>query len=839
VQAVDVLTIRQKKMSTRYPTIFMGLLALLMCRIALALGPASGETIYDVPKLNDASFDGKFAELRGRLLEVKTMCCARGLPWPLATAPPSVRLGWNDAGLLVSVTVHHPRPWEFDYIRHLFEGEAVEFFISPRKGSRDRYMLIISPGVDPRYPEPRHCFFADPSEETEKDLSDLTFQCAREKTEDGYQLTALLPWSNLHLTPTIGMELAFQVYVMEADAGARPTVAMWHPAGESYIDPNSAQRIRLSHTPGTPVLASAAAQDDTEHNTRTVRVVAQKEFAGKRFELRTSEIGAVFGTLLQQQTQSFAELSLPIGQECQITIDDANIPLVVLPAKEDLATVVSHKLECKFPSCVFATTEFPRPYVQGAQHYRIVEVTYYDADDRPVESAAAPGRYGAAVEIADSHGRITRRFRTLFRVPPMLGQWTANDDQLDSLPSMLFADPATVASIPVDAKAQRSLAFLRQPDALQNQDTAALAACLFARQQNQIHDDGPDDLRSLDRQWWVDLKRKLNGWDRQFPVAFRSPTPMSGTPSPFVHFDTCEKAGVDAERVKEIDRLCTSIVGDVGEPVSICLVRHGVVFFQHAYGRVDGRPFTIDDAGDIMSATKPLAGALMMEVLDKGAVQIDEPIDKIFSSFKGIPVKRSMTIRDLFDHLNGLTGDWGDQIHDTEEIVAGFYAAVDVGNYSYNELGFALGGKIIEAVTGEAFPQFARHHLLEPLGMNHTRVTNGGGHNATTSLDYAKFGQLLLNRGRYGSMRFFSEELFQQMLPASDGSNRRGMGLIWMPWQKYGFATGTFGHNAGNSSVLVVDPLHDLVVIIVSGGVRKDFASRADPFYQAIINSLL
>jgi CubicO group peptidase (beta-lactamase class C family) len=86
-------------------------------------------------------------------------------------------------------------------------------------------------------------------------------------------------------------------------------------------------------------------------------------------------------------------------------------------------------------------------------------------------------------------------------------------------------------------------------------------------------------------------------------------------------------------------------------------------------------------------------------------------------------------------------------------------------------------------------------------------------------------------------MRFFSEKTFKDMLPATD-TNRRGTGLIWMNWQKYGFSANTFGHNAGNSSVLGVDPSHDLVVVIASGGARKDFDGKAAPFYRAVIDAL-
>ena len=799
---------------------------------------SNDDKIFDIPRADGIITSEQLAHWNDPGLQVSTMCCAKGIPWPKSTAAPSMRIAWNTTGLITAVLVHHPHPWEADYVRHLFQGDSVEFFVSPQKGSRDRYMLIISPGIDPRYPQPRHCFFADPSEEGEKDLSDLAFQCARQPTDDGYTMEVLLPWSNLHVKPRLGMELALQVYVMEAEPNATPVVAMWQPAGESHIDPRSTQRIRLAEQPDVPVLTCATAQDDAEHNLRTVRIVAPASYAGKQLELRTEDTGVVYASLVARKTQSFATLSLSTGEPCRLSIDSVPIPLVVLPPADDLATIMSQKLKCKFQACIFTGEDFPRPYVEGAQHYRVSKVTYYDAAFHPVQSASVAGRYGAVIEIADAKGKLTRRFRTLFRVPDSLGPWQASSNALTTLPVLLAMDSQAAMCVPLDASGRRDLAFLKQEDALANPDTAALAACLFATQNKSLREDGLTDFRSLDRQWWVDLKRKLNGWDRQFPKPFICPVPIVGAPAPMVHVDTDAKAGIKAGGIQEIDRICQGITADVDEPISICLVRHGIVFFHKAYGQIDGRPFTVDDTGDIQSATKPLGGALMMEVIDAGLVHEQEPIDRVLPSFSGIPVKRPMIIQDLYDHLNGLTGDWGDQIHDTDEIVAGYYPVLDVGNYSYNEVGFALGGKIIEAASGQAFPQFARRHLLAPLGMDHTRVTSGGGHNATTSLDYAKFGQLLLNRGSYGNMRFFSEATFDQMLPASDGSNRRGTGLMWMNWQKFGFSPNTFGHNAGNSSVLGVDPAHDLVVVIVSAGTRKDFDSRAAPFYQAIINSL-
>jgi CubicO group peptidase (beta-lactamase class C family) len=809
---------------------------ILASETANALAP--DENVFDVPRWIGGSSGGALSDWDGNGLQVKTLCCVRGIAWPKATAAPSMQLAWNASGLLVSVIVHHAHPWECDYVRHLFLGDSVEFFVSPAKGSRNRYMLIISPGLDSRHSEPRHCFFADPSEEAEEDLSDFTFECARSRSLDGYTIKVLLPWSNLHIEPAVGTELALQVYVMEAEPNRTPVVAMWNPVGESYLNPYATQRIRLTQIAGAPVFACATAQDNMERAVRTVRIVALKEDAGKQFELSTADAGVVYGTLAIHGMQSYSTLSVPLSEVCHVNVDSTPIPMTVIPAQDDVATTISQKLQCLFRSCVFQGQQFPPPYLEGAQHYRVVKVAYYDSKYNPVETAVVPGRYGAVIGIMDSKGRTTRRYRTLFRVGGALGPWRKDRNDLSALPGMLAAASDVTAITPVSASGNRDLSFLSRNDALANPDTAALSACLYSAAQANAPDVESSDFRAVDRQWWVGLKRKINGWDREFPGALACPGLTDGNPATVVHVDSDQSAGIDAEKVRELDQICRNIVGAAGEPIAVCLVRHGVVFFNHAYGKINGRPLALDDPCDIQSATKPLGGALMMEVINSGLIHEDEAIDKILPSFRGIPVRRPMVIRDLYDHLSGLTGDWGDQIHDTDEIIAGYYSALDVGNYSYNEVGFALGGKIIEAVTGEALPQFARHHLLDPLGMDHTRVTNSGGHNATTSRDYAKFGQMLLNRGAYGNMRFFSEKTFNDMIPAGDGSNRRGTGLMWMNWQKYGFSTGAFGHNAGNSSILAIDPPHDLVVVIVSAGSRKDFSLRAAPFYRGIIGAL-
>ena len=85
-------------------------------------------------------------------------------------------------------------------------------------------------------------------------------------------------------------------------------------------------------------------------------------------------------------------------------------------------------------------------------------------------------------------------------------------------------------------------------------------------------------------------------------------------------------------------------------------------------------------------------------------------------------------------------------------------------------------------------------------------------------MDMAKIGQMLLNRGAYGSMRFFSEETFQKMLPRG---SRRGIGTVGGKNRIY--------HPAASMAVFSVDLDNELIIVMCRnrpGKVWHDYSSR-------------
>jgi len=259
------------------------------------------------------------------------------------------------------------------------------------------------------------------------------------------------------------------------------------------------------------------------------------------------------------------------------------------------------------------------------------------------------------------------------------------------------------------------------------------------------------------------------------------------------------------------------------------------VFFSKAYGSLSGQPMSTSTPCDIQSETKTISGALMMMAVDQGLVDLESPIDRYLPALSGLPIKEPLTVRSLYDHTSGLRGDWGDLEPDTEEIIASFYSSLQVGNYLYNGAGFALGSKILEGMSNEALPTFCQRHLLGPLGMNSTVIAEAGQGGISNANDLVKFGQMLLNRGSYGNLRFFSPATFARMLPPTGGGNSRGIGTMLGP--SYAPA-GVFGHGARSSGMLWIDLKNDLVLIVMSGGNEKRFRGYEPQLFDILYANL-
>lgn len=245
---------------------------------------------------------------------------------------------------------------------------------------------------------------------------------------------------------------------------------------------------------------------------------------------------------------------------------------------------------------------------------------------------------------------------------------------------------------------------------------------------------------------------------------------------------------------------------------------------------------TVTTPSWMASVTKPMSAFLVLMLVDRGLVALDDPVTRFVPALRDVRVEKPLLIRHLHTHTNGLdrfpSGD--DTLNDLEYRIADAYPAVRVGAaWAYNGGGYALGGKVIENVTGEAVPLAYKRHLLDPLGCTGTEVNGTHADAFSVPLDMARFGQMLLNRGAYGRYRFVSPETFDLMLPrrltaelGPDAQKVFGFGLDGQPRK--------FGHGAASAATFHVDVDRRLVVVMTRNKMGKNQDRYNGKFWDAV-----
>lgn len=511
----------------------------------------------------------------------------------------------------------------------------------------------------------------------------------------------------------------------------------------------------------------------------------------------------------------------------------------------------------RFAPCVFAGIDFPQcNFEQSALAENIIgpytiKSTFYDKDYNPVTSAQNPGRYGAVVEIIPANGgRTIRRFFTLYRQSAPVEWWNKTIEASIKFPDEMGIDPvvaeensAVVANM---LKWNFADSFNRDPN------MAKVMAGLYESKPAGKPQTKIDSAFMFDRQWWVGFKRKFYGTDKTYPNPIEAPIVINGKPAMVLHEGTLQEAGMKPDAVENLDKLLQEWASKSDEGFAALIVRHGVIVLHKAYGMRDGKPMTVDTKSWMASNTKTMSANLMWMLIDQGIVGLDDPVDKFIPSFKGIKVDKPMTIRHLYTHTCGfgMQEHWGDDMNDLEEVIAGYYPHLKIADEQvYNGVGYAIGGKIIETISGESIPEFYKKHFLDPLGCRSTDVSGTYGDAGSIPMDMGKIAQLMLNKGTYGNLRFYGEETFNKMLPDKlskilskpdaptmfpDGM--WGVGL--MSYENEGLGAGTFGHGAASGATLRIDPVNDLIIVMTRNSTGSDmgvYSKYHDLFLKAVI----
>lgn len=344
-------------------------------------------------------------------------------------------------------------------------------------------------------------------------------------------------------------------------------------------------------------------------------------------------------------------------------------------------------------------------------------------------------------------------------------------------------------------------------------------------------------------------------------------------------------------RFAAIDAIVNEGIADHRLPGAVVIVGHnGQIVFRRAYGMRSLEPvrekMTLGTIFDMASLTKPLMTATcVMQLYQEGRIDVDEPVAKYLPEFAANG-KGGITIRNLLTHYSGLPPDlpladpW--QGKQTAYNLAFAIAPVRPPGvrFQYSDINFIVLGALVERISGMPLDQYAFTHIIQPLGLTHSRylpprewipriaptqwehgasasgvpgsktfpgdvMLRGVVHDPTSRRmggvaghaglfmdadDLAIYAQNLLDRLAGRPSKFpLSRRVLQKMVapeqPAT-GTALRGFGWdIDSPFSSNRgtlFPVGSFGHTGFTGTSLWIDPVSNTYVIVLANAVHPN-----------------
>lgn len=375
-----------------------------------------------------------------------------------------------------------------------------------------------------------------------------------------------------------------------------------------------------------------------------------------------------------------------------------------------------------------------------------------------------------------------------------------------------------------------------------------------------------------------------------------------------------KEARVSSTQVHKIIQRAQSWVADGVHPALVILAaRKGVIFLHEAFGRMgpeaDAAPVKPDTIFPIASLTKLITAATAMMLVEEGALGLNRPVADYLPEFQG-EGKDQILVRHLMTHTSGIRDEDVQGLTEEEYPGKGLlglnYAVRDNPDrfidivartpphnppdtlMMYADLNYQLLASVLARISGTSLDELTHERILSPLKMVDTHhilpervrerlirraetapyyehlvslLKGVAGYSGVISSaeDFAVFGQMMLNRGRYDDMRLLSPASVHAMttnqIPGLGAAVNDGYfhsaswGLGWsvndfFKGPLYGeplLSSSAYGHGGAGGVFVWVDPALELVAVYFSVQPDERFMSSkgcADLFINMLAASV-
>jgi len=194
---------------------------------------------------------------------------------------------------------------------------------------------------------------------------------------------------------------------------------------------------------------------------------------------------------------------------------------------------------------------------------------------------------------------------------------------------------------------------------------------------------------------------------------------------------------------------------------------------------------------ELMSCTKSIVNIAIGRLVDAGKIKsVNQPVYDFYPEWKQ-GKKKLITIRHLLNHTSGLQNipNTTVEIYPSPDFVklalAAELADEPGSKFSYNNKAVNVLAGIVQVASGQRLDHYCRDELFRRMGITDYAWTTDKAGNPhcmsglqLTAKDFAKFGQLILNKGTWNETRIVSEKWIEDSLAQGQPFDP-SCGLLW------------------------------------------------------------
>ena len=379
----------------------------------------------------------------------------------------------------------------------------------------------------------------------------------------------------------------------------------------------------------------------------------------------------------------------------------------------------------------------------------------------------------------------------------------------------------------------------------------------------------------------------------------------------YLEKDSPESNGMSTEKLLHLNSVMHSYVDNKDiSAIQAAIVKNGKIVHFDSYGYSDISEKDKLDENDIFriaSMTKPIVSLALMILYEEGKFKLDDPVYKYIPEFKNLmvkkrkknkPLKNDIKIIDLLRHSAGFSFKGPEDYRKVINMTLEEYTQDAIKTPLMYEPGTQwryssstdIVGYLVEVLSGLRLDRFLKARLFDPLGMedtffelpkfsNHRLTTlyvkenegdlvsfdnksnspftenvilfNGSGGLLSTTSDYLKFCQMLLNGGSFNNIKIINSETIELM--KEDHSiglkykklifgKKKGFGLGFEVVKendtKFG-SKGTFGWGGMFGTYFRIDPVEKMIFIYMTQSFETYNLKLSDKFRSLVYESII